>query len=132
MPLIEIKVFEDEFSDEQRAGIIEAVTDAMVSFTGESIRPHTWVVLEEVKERQLGDRRKRSGPARRARAAGASTRRPHVPAGRALKARRRRRGPPRGGDHELRRSTAPATFPTASRPTASRARYASSDDARQR
>ena len=25
MPLIEIKVFEDEFSDEQRAGIIEAV-----------------------------------------------------------------------------------------------------------
>ena len=29
MPLIEIKVFEDEFSDEQRTGIIEAVTDTM-------------------------------------------------------------------------------------------------------
>lgn len=54
MPLIEIKVFEDEFSDEQRAGIIEAVTDAMVSFTGESIRPHTWVVLEEVKSGNWG------------------------------------------------------------------------------
>ena len=54
MPLIEIKVFEDEFSDEQRAGIIEAVTDAMVSFTGESIRRHTWVVLEEVKSGSWG------------------------------------------------------------------------------
>ena len=31
MPLIEIKVFDDDFSDEQRAGIIEAVTDAPVS-----------------------------------------------------------------------------------------------------
>jgi hypothetical protein len=37
MPLIEIKVFEDEFSDEQRTAIIEAVTDTMVSFTGESV-----------------------------------------------------------------------------------------------
>ena len=54
MPLIEIKVFEDEFSDEQRAGIIGAVTDALVSFTGESIRPHTWVVLEDVKSGSWG------------------------------------------------------------------------------
>ena len=48
MPLIQIKVFEDEFGDEERKAIIEAVTDAIVSFTGESIRPHTWVVLEDV------------------------------------------------------------------------------------
>ena len=54
MPLIEIKVFEDEFSHQQRAGIIGAVTDAMVSFTGESIRPHTWVVLEEIKSGSWG------------------------------------------------------------------------------
>jgi 4-oxalocrotonate tautomerase len=54
MPLIEIKVFEDEFSDEQRTGIIEAVTDTMVSFTGESVRPHTWVVLEEIKSGSWG------------------------------------------------------------------------------
>ena len=54
MPLIEIKVVEDEFSDEQRTGIIEAVTDMMVSFAGESIRPHTWVVLEEVKSGSWG------------------------------------------------------------------------------
>ncbi len=48
MPLIQIKVFEDEFGDEERKAIIEAVTDAIVNFTGESIRPHTWVVLEDV------------------------------------------------------------------------------------
>ena len=54
MPLIEIKVFENEFSHQQHTGIIEAVTDAMVSFTGESIRPHTWVVLEEIKSGNWG------------------------------------------------------------------------------
>ena len=54
MPLIEIRVFEDEFSDEQRTGIIEAVTDTMVTFTGESVRPHTWVVLEEIKSGSWG------------------------------------------------------------------------------
>ena len=47
MPLIEIKIFEDEFSDDERADVIAAVTDAMVRFTGERIRAHTWVVLEE-------------------------------------------------------------------------------------
>lgn len=81
MPLIEIKVFEDEFSDEQRAGIIEAVTDATVSFTGESIRPHTWVVLEEVKSGNWGIGGRRSRPARRTRPAGAGTRRPTSPHG---------------------------------------------------
>ena len=54
MPLIEIKDFENEFSDEERTGIIEAVTDAMVAFTGEGIRPHTWVVLNEVKSGSWG------------------------------------------------------------------------------
>ena len=54
MPLIEIKVFEDEFSDEQLTGIIGAVTDTMVSFTGESVRPYTWVLLEEVKSGSWG------------------------------------------------------------------------------
>jgi len=49
MPLIEIKVFEDEFNPDERTGVIEAVTDAMVKFTGEPIRPHTWVVLQEIK-----------------------------------------------------------------------------------
>jgi 4-oxalocrotonate tautomerase len=54
MPLIEIKVFENEFTDQERAGVIDAVTTAMVAFTGESIRPHTWVVLHEVKNGSWG------------------------------------------------------------------------------
>jgi 4-oxalocrotonate tautomerase len=54
MPLIEIKVFEEEFSEQERTAIVGAVTDAMVSFTGESIRPHTWVVLTEVKSGNWG------------------------------------------------------------------------------
>ena len=54
MPLIEIKYFEREFTVDERNGIIRAVTDAMVSFTGEAIRPHTWVVIEEVRDGNWG------------------------------------------------------------------------------
>ena len=53
MPLIEIKVFE-EFSADEQSQLIRAVTDTMVAFTGESIRPHTWVVVHEVKSGQWG------------------------------------------------------------------------------
>ena len=54
MPLIKIEYFEQEFTDNERSGIIRAVTDAMVSFTGEAIRPHTWVLLEEVRSGNWG------------------------------------------------------------------------------
>jgi 4-oxalocrotonate tautomerase len=54
MPLIEIKYFEQEFTDDERSGIIRAVTDAIVSFTGANIRPHIWVVLEEVRSGNWG------------------------------------------------------------------------------
>jgi 4-oxalocrotonate tautomerase len=54
MPLIEIKVFEDEFTDDERSRLIAAITDAMAQFTGERIRPHTWVVLQEIKSGNWG------------------------------------------------------------------------------
>lgn len=54
MPLIEIKVFEGEFSEDQTKKIIEAVTDLMVSFSGESLRSATWVVIQEVKSGSWG------------------------------------------------------------------------------
>lgn len=54
MPFVEIKLFEGEFSEEERERIIGAVTEALVSFTGESIRPHTWVVIDEVKSGNWG------------------------------------------------------------------------------
>lgn len=110
MPLIEIEVFENEFSHEQRTGIINAVTNAMVAFTGESIRPHTWVVLEEIKSGNWGHRRQRTRVDRRTRPPGASPCRPHDASRRPLTgpgvserdeqivcfARRRRPGRPQG------------------------------------
>jgi len=54
MPLIEIKVFEGEFSEDQTKKVIEAVTDLMVSFSGESLRSATWVVVHEVKSGNWG------------------------------------------------------------------------------
>jgi 4-oxalocrotonate tautomerase len=54
MPLIEIKVFEGEFSEEQTKKIIEAVTNVMVSFSGESLRSATWILIEEVKSGNWG------------------------------------------------------------------------------
>lgn len=49
MPFIEIKVFEGELSEDEKNRIIEAVTDAMVSVSGENLRSATWVVIQEVK-----------------------------------------------------------------------------------
>lgn len=54
MPFIEIKVFEGEFSEDERKKIIEAVTDVMVSFSGENLRSATWVVIQEVKNGNWG------------------------------------------------------------------------------
>lgn len=106
MPLIEIKVFEDEFGDEQRTGIIEAVTDTMVSLTEESIRPHSWVVLEGSRAAVGG-----SAAARLASRTCASYRAQHPPTPRL------HRAPAEGPDDgdlsdERRLSTTPATSPT--------------------
>jgi 4-oxalocrotonate tautomerase len=54
MPLIKIQCFEQEFTDNERSGIIRALTDAMVSLTGEAIRPHTWVLIDEVRSGNWG------------------------------------------------------------------------------
>lgn len=48
MPLIQVKLIEDVFSPEQKLEIIERLTDAVVEVKGESMRPVTWVMLEEV------------------------------------------------------------------------------------
>jgi 4-oxalocrotonate tautomerase len=49
MPLINVKLIEDVFTTEQKAQIVERLTDAMVSIEGENMRPVTWCVIEEVK-----------------------------------------------------------------------------------
>ena len=54
MPLINVKVIENVFSDAQKKDIVERLTDAMVSIEGEAMRPVTWVVLEEVRSGDWG------------------------------------------------------------------------------
>jgi 4-oxalocrotonate tautomerase len=54
MPLIQVKVIEGVFSEEQKRQIIERLTDAMVSVEGENMRPVTWVVIEDVKSGEWG------------------------------------------------------------------------------
>ena len=54
MPLVKINVIEKVFTPEQKARMIEKVTDAMVAIEGESMRAVTWVVIEEVEEGSWG------------------------------------------------------------------------------
>jgi 4-oxalocrotonate tautomerase len=48
MPLIQVKVIEDVFTQTQKREIVRKLTDAMVSIEGENMRPVTWVIVEEV------------------------------------------------------------------------------------
>lgn len=54
MPLVEIKVFENELSKTEAKALIGKVTDVVVSFTGEPLREATWVVVQEVKSGNWG------------------------------------------------------------------------------
>jgi 4-oxalocrotonate tautomerase len=71
MPLINVRLIEGVFSDSQKQQIIERLTDAMVSIEGESLRPVTWCVVDEVKSGDWGiggsrpDRRGRARSGRR-------------------------------------------------------------------
>jgi 4-oxalocrotonate tautomerase len=49
MPLVQVKLIEGVFTDTQKRDLVRKLTDAMVSIEGESMRPVTWVVIEEVK-----------------------------------------------------------------------------------
>ena len=52
MPLVNVKVIEGVFSDEQKREMIHRLTDTMVAIEGEAMRGVTWVIVEEV---QSGD-----------------------------------------------------------------------------
>jgi 4-oxalocrotonate tautomerase len=49
MPLINVKVIEGVFSEDQKKTIVEKLTNAMVAIEGENLRPVTSVIIEEVK-----------------------------------------------------------------------------------
>lgn len=54
MPLINVKVIENVFTDEQKQEIIARLTDAMVAIEGEAMRGVTWTIVEEVKSGDWG------------------------------------------------------------------------------
>jgi 4-oxalocrotonate tautomerase len=54
MPLVNVKLIEGVFDEQQKHQIIEKLTDAMVEVEGENMRPVTWVVVEEVKSGDWG------------------------------------------------------------------------------
>jgi 4-oxalocrotonate tautomerase len=54
MPLVEVKVIEGVFSEDQKRQIIEGVTEAMVAIEGGSLRGVTWVLVEEVRSGEWG------------------------------------------------------------------------------
>jgi 4-oxalocrotonate tautomerase len=49
MPLINVHVIENVFTDEQKQQIARDLTEAMVAIEGERMRGVTWCVIEEVK-----------------------------------------------------------------------------------
>jgi len=54
MPLIQVKVVEGVLSQGQKKQVIEKLTDTMLSIEGRSLRPLTWVLIEEVKSGEWG------------------------------------------------------------------------------
>ncbi len=54
MPMIQVKLIEGVFSEAQKQEMICKLTDAMVSIEGESLRPVTWVIVEEVRSGDWG------------------------------------------------------------------------------
>ena len=54
MPLIQVKVFKDELSQEQSKTLIDKITDAVTEVTSEKLRDVTWVVIDEVKSGHWG------------------------------------------------------------------------------
>lgn len=54
MPLVQIKVVEGVLTDDEKSQLIGRVTDAVLSVYGENLRPHTWVMVEDVANGQWG------------------------------------------------------------------------------
>ena len=54
MPLIQVKVFENELSEKQSTDLIDKITDAVTEVTSEKLRDVTWVIIDEVKSGQWG------------------------------------------------------------------------------
>ena len=54
MPFVTVKVIENVFTPEEKSEMIRRITDTMAEIEGESLRPNTWVVVEEVRSGDWG------------------------------------------------------------------------------
>lgn len=54
MPLVDIEVIEGVFDEQQKAQMIEKVTNAMIEVEGENMRGVTWVRVKEVRSGHWG------------------------------------------------------------------------------
>lgn len=54
MPLVEVKVFEDELSQDQSKELISKITDVVTEVTSDKLRGATWVIIDQVKDGQWG------------------------------------------------------------------------------
>ena len=54
MPLVQVKLIEGVFSQDQKQEMITRLTETMVDIEGEAMRPVTWVTIEEVNSGEWG------------------------------------------------------------------------------
>jgi 4-oxalocrotonate tautomerase len=54
MPLIRATLVENVLTPEQKQDLISRITDAVTAIYGETMRPHTWVLIDEIKSGQWG------------------------------------------------------------------------------
>jgi 4-oxalocrotonate tautomerase len=54
MPLVNVKLIEGVFTQEQKREMVTRLTETMVAIEGENMRPVTWVVVEEVRSGDWG------------------------------------------------------------------------------
>jgi len=54
LPLINVRLIEGVFDEDQKQSMIEKLTDTMVEIEGENMRGVTWVVIDEVKSGDWG------------------------------------------------------------------------------
>jgi 4-oxalocrotonate tautomerase len=52
--MVNVKLIEGAFTDDQKREMVEKLTDAMVEIEGENMRGVTWVVIDEVKSGDWG------------------------------------------------------------------------------
>ena len=54
MPLINVRLIEGVFDADEKAQMVEKLTETMVEIEGENMRGVTWVVIDEVKSGEWG------------------------------------------------------------------------------